>query len=176
MSVTAVSTTSEINSPLGPAEIQPLHQEGFLVVSNALNLMELTELRLEATAICRGEREDVEGVETIYSDATDSEVLRQNLYIPFPHKISAVMESYWGHPAIADTLKKFIGPNVKCMQSKLFVKASGMPAQAWHQDEYFIPTHDCSLNAAWIALDDATNEDGHLWVIPGSHVDRLIWH
>jgi hypothetical protein len=41
------------------------------------------------------------------------------------------------------------------MQSMLFVKASGKPGQAWHQDEDYIPTRDRSLLGAWIALDDA---------------------
>ena len=61
------------------------------------------------------------------------------------------------------------------MQSMLFIKSAGKPGQAWHQDEYFIPTRDMSLNAAWMALDDATTENGCLWVIPGSHKHGLIW-
>jgi ectoine hydroxylase-related dioxygenase (phytanoyl-CoA dioxygenase family) len=39
----------------------------------------------------------------------------------------------------------------------------------------FIPTRDRSLNAAWMALDDATVENGCLWVIPGSHRLGVIW-
>ncbi len=54
-------------------------------------------------------------------------------------------------------------------------KASGKPGQAWHQDEFFIPTRDRSLCGGWIALDDATVENGCLWVIPGSHKSSVIW-
>jgi hypothetical protein len=61
------------------------------------------------------------------------------------------------------------------MQSMLFIKASGKPGQAWHQDEFFIPTRDRSLAGAWIAMDDATVENGCLWVIPGSHRHGVIW-
>ena len=50
-----------------------------------------------------------------------------------------------------------------------FVKPPGFQGQAWHQDEIYIPTRDRSLTGAWIALDDATIENGCLWVIPGSH-------
>jgi hypothetical protein len=39
-----------------------------------------------------------------------------------------------------DALTKVIGPNVKSMQTMLFIKSEGMPGQAWHQDEHFIPT------------------------------------
>ncbi len=34
------------------------------------------------------------------------------------------------------------------------------------QDECFIPTRDRSLTAVWIAVDDATVENGCLWVLP----------
>ena len=60
------------------------------------------------------------------------------------------------------------------MQSMLFVKAPGKPGQSWHQDEYYIPTRDRSLTGAWIALEDATVENGCLWVIPGSHREGYL--
>ena len=59
--------------------------------------------------------------------------------------------------------------SVKCMQSMLFVKPPNFQGQAWHQDEVYIPTRDRSLTGAWIAVDDATVENGCLWVVPGSH-------
>jgi phytanoyl-CoA hydroxylase len=79
------------------------------------------------------------------------------------------------HPVLVDALTKVIGPDVKAMQSMLFIKAEGKPGQAWHQDEFFIPTRDRSLTAAWIALDDATINNGCLWVLPGSHAPGVIY-
>jgi ectoine hydroxylase-related dioxygenase (phytanoyl-CoA dioxygenase family) len=79
------------------------------------------------------------------------------------------------NPRIVDALVSVIGPNVKAMQSMLFIKSEGKPGQAWHQDEYFIPTRDRSLTAVWIALDDATIENGCLWVLPGSHRRGVIY-
>ena len=61
------------------------------------------------------------------------------------------------------------------MQSMLFMKSEGKPGQAWHQDEFFIPTRDRSLTAVWIALDDATVENGCLWVLPGSHRRGVLY-
>lgn len=49
----------------------------------------------------------------------------------------------------------------------LFVKGPGKAGQAWHQDEFYIPTRDKSLIGAWIAIDDATVDNGCLWIIPG---------
>jgi len=38
-----------------------------------------------------------------------------------------------------------------------------------HQDSTYLYTSPDSLVGFWIALDDATMENGCLWVIPGSH-------
>ena len=61
------------------------------------------------------------------------------------------------------------------MQSMFFAKPPGKPGQAWHQDECFIPTRDRSLCGVWIAIDDATLDNGCLWVIPGSHLAGTLY-
>ena len=97
------------------------------------------------------------------------------LAIHFPHKLSPVFRATMRHPAIVDVLTTLIGPDVKSMQSMLFVKPAGKPGQAWHQDEHFLPTRDRSLCGVWIALDDATIGNGCLWAHPGSHAPGILY-
>jgi len=155
-------------------DIDSYSQNGFLVVPDVLTAEELKELNAETVAICRGSGA-VKGVTPAGPQETDADVLSRYLCIHFPHKVSPLMLKYLKHPRIVDGLTKLIGPNVKSMQSMLFIKAAGKPGQAWHQDEYYISTRDRSLTAAWIAQDDATLENGCLWVIPGSHKQGIIW-
>jgi phytanoyl-CoA hydroxylase len=108
-------------------------------------------------------------------DAEPDDVLRRFLCIHFPHKLSPEIFEQMRHPRIVQALQAVLGPNIKSMQSMLFIKAEGKPGQAWHQDEFFIPTRDRSLTAAWTALDDATVENGCLWVLPGSHAPGIIY-
>ncbi|MEM6429311.1 MAG: phytanoyl-CoA dioxygenase family protein [Deinococcota bacterium] len=150
-------------------------EHGYLVVPDVLSEAELEQLRSEATHICRGERGEIEGVIPAPANVSDEDVLREYLCIHFPHKISEVMHSYLSTPKMTEILTEIIGPDVKCMQSMLFIKATGKPGQAWHQDEDFIPTRDRSLTGGWIAMDDATIENGCLWVIPGSHKPGVLW-
>ena len=146
-------------------------RDGFAVLRDALSPTEVDEICREAIRICRGDRGDIRGLEQAARGESDDDVMRRYLCIHMPHKLSEVFRgpAAMRHPVIVEALTQVIGPNVKCMQSMLFIKASGKPGQAWHQDEYFIPTRDRSLAAAWIALDDATTENGCLWAIPGSH-------
>jgi phytanoyl-CoA hydroxylase len=150
-------------------------RDGFVIVRDGLTPDDIAELRDDAARICRGEYGEFRGLERAEARETDDEVMRRYLCIHFPHKISAVMHKALSHPSVVNVLTSIIGPNVKCMQSMLFIKAAGKPGQAWHQDEYFIPTRDRSLCGAWIAMDDATVENGCLWVIPGSHRHGLLW-
>lgn len=161
--------------PLGPEAVQFFHENGFLVLEDALSPEEIDAHRREAVAICREERGPVHGAFPGLPGESDDDVMRRYLCIHFPHKISPLMTESLAHPGIVDVVTKVISPNVKCMQSMLFIKGAGKPGQAWHQDEIYIPTRDRSLTGGWIALDDATVENGCLWVIPGSHRRGILF-
>ena len=164
-----------LSTGITQADVEFFQENGYLVVENALNNDEIDELRRDTLAICRGEHGKIRGIFAHSPEESDDDVLRNYLCIHFPHKISATMEKYLAHPAMVDVLTHIIGPNVKCMQSMLFIKAAGKPGQAWHQDEDFIPTRDRTLTGGWIALDEATLDNGCLWVIPGSHKRGILY-
>jgi phytanoyl-CoA hydroxylase len=151
------------------------HRDGYVVLREALSAAEVQALRDEAVRICRGELGAVEGVQRAGADEPDEVVLRRYLCIHFPHKLSELMRGMLAHPVIIDALRQLTGPNIKSVQSMLFMKSEGKPGQAWHQDELFIPTRDRSLTAAWIALDDATVDNGCLWVLTGSHRPGVLY-
>ncbi|MEV4357204.1 phytanoyl-CoA dioxygenase family protein [Nonomuraea sp. NPDC004186] len=153
----------------------PYERDGYLVLDRALDPGEVGELLEEAVRICRGELGDISGALPAGDADSDDDVLRRFLCVHYPHKLSGLMLDTMRHPAIVSALTSLIGPNVKAMQSMLFIKSEGEPGQAWHQDELFIPTRDRSLAAAWIALDDATVENGCLWVLPGSHRRGVLY-
>jgi phytanoyl-CoA hydroxylase len=162
-----------LTSPRAPlrrsAAVSDYDRQGYLIIADALSSAMISSARAEAIAICRGLRGEIDGVTPAHEQDDDDAVLRRYLCIHFPHKISSLMLDIARLPGIVDVLTSVIGPNVKMMQSMLFIKSEGKPGQAWHQDEAHIPTRDRSLTAVWIALDDAGVENGCLWVIPGSH-------
>ena len=148
-------------------------RDGYLICRGLVDAATVAALREEAVAIACGRRGAIEGATPGGRD--DEAVLRDVLAIHFPHKISPRMRAMLRHEPIVSVLRQIVGEDVKCMQSMLFVKNAGKPGQAWHQDETFIPTPDASLTGVWIALDDATIDNGCLWVQPGSHRERRLW-
>jgi ectoine hydroxylase-related dioxygenase (phytanoyl-CoA dioxygenase family) len=150
-------------------------ENGYFVYESGVPSETVAMLRDDATRICRGDVGSIRGLLPTSSDDSENDILSRYVCIHFPHKLSPLMFNMVTHPSLVEVLTAVISPNVKCMQSMLFIKASGKPGQAWHQDEYFVPTRDRSLTGGWIALDDATVENGCLWVIPGSHKHGIIW-
>lgn len=158
------------------AFVEAFTRDGFAVLSPALSPAELAELDRETVRLVRGELGEIGGKAAPVADGdSDEDAMRRFLCIHFPHKLSEVFAGYLAQPMIVEALTRVIGPDVKAMQSMLFIKAEGKPGQAWHQDEYYIPTRDRSLTAAWMALDDATVDNGCLWVLPGSHRPGIIY-
>lgn len=151
------------------------HEQGYLVIEDALSAEEIARFNEETAGICRGQFGTYGGWAGPHDGQSDDEVLRQYLCIHMPHKISTLFQQAIALPPMREVLESIIGPDVKCMQSMLFIKAAGKPGQAWHQDEDYIPTRDRSLTGGWIALDDATVDNGCLWVLPGSHRPGVLW-
>jgi phytanoyl-CoA hydroxylase len=166
---------------LSDEQVKFFVDQGYLIVPNLMTQDELEELKRDTSDLARG-KYPCETLKPLPADMSDAEVLKNILCIHQPHYISPVMLKYVKHPKICGILSQitaahlpFWDGSVKCMQSMLFVTPPGFQGQAWHQDEVYIPTRDRSLIGAWIAIDDATIENGCLWVIPGSHRNGYLY-
>jgi ectoine hydroxylase-related dioxygenase (phytanoyl-CoA dioxygenase family) len=68
-------------------------------------------------------------------------------------------------------VENLIGPNIQLHHTKLNLKppSSREARFEWHQDYPFFPHTNFDLLAVMIYFDDATEENGCLTIIPGSH-------
>lgn len=171
----------EVPKPLTETQVHFFVENGYLIVEDVLTTSEVEELRQDIVALARGQY-PCNGLESLPQTGTDQELLEHILCIHQPHYVSPTMEKYVRHPIVSGILSQITAAHlpywdgsVKCMQSMLFVKPPNFQGQAWHQDEIYIPTRDRSLIGAWMALDDATIENGCLWIIPGSHRQGYLY-
>ncbi len=165
----------DVPKPLSHEQVQTFISEGYLVVRGAITRDEIDALSKDIIKILRG-KYDCPNIKPLPDSMSDDEVMHSFLGILQQHNISPVMMNFLKHPKICGMLSQLLGAHlpywdgsVKAMQSMFFTKPPGYPGQAWHQDELYIPTRDRSLCGAWVALDDATVENGCLYVIPKSH-------
>ncbi len=74
------------------------------------------------------------------------------------------------NPGMLNIVEKLIGPGIRYQNTKLNMKSPGYgsPVQ-WHQDWGFYPHTNDDILAVGVAIDDMTEQNGCLLVVPGSH-------
>jgi len=78
-------------------------------------------------------------------------------------------------PQLTELVSSLLGPDVDCFQSQFIFKNPGVIGQPWHQDSYYFKFDRQPQVGVWVALSDATLENGCLWVAPGSHASGEIF-
>ncbi|WP_169306604.1 phytanoyl-CoA dioxygenase family protein [Cohnella pontilimi] len=146
------------------------HKNGFLIVKGLLPEKDTEKLQIVTDDIYHG-RTNLDHLDHIHDWMTDEQKMERwaSARVHQLHRETEAGE--WGllHPRVLDVLEALIGPDVLALQSMLFFNPPGKGGQGWHQDSYYIQTQPDTLIGAWIALDRADQENGCLWVAPGSH-------
>lgn len=79
------------------------------------------------------------------------------------------------NPEILDMVEQVIGPDIALWNSSFFAKpANGGHATPWHQDGEYWPLRPLATCTVWIAIDEATRENGCLRMIRGSHKGQRL--
>eukprot|EP00271_Cylindrocystis_brebissonii_P004610 TRINITY_DN16397_c0_g1_i1.p1 TRINITY_DN16397_c0_g1~~TRINITY_DN16397_c0_g1_i1.p1 ORF type:complete len:292 (-),score=53.39 TRINITY_DN16397_c0_g1_i1:409-1284(-) len=86
------------------------------------------------------------------------------------HDLEPAFRSFSRSPKMA-ALAKSLGYTVPIpIQSMYIFKQPGIGGEVVpHQDSTFLYTDPPSCTGVWLALEEATEENGCLWVLPGSH-------
>jgi hypothetical protein len=83
---------------------------------------------------------------------------------------------YASDPRILDLVEELIGPDIILWGSQVFCKpALSGKAIPWHQDGQYWPIRPRATCSVWIAIDDATPENGCMRYIPGSHASAEVY-
>ncbi len=85
--------------------------------------------------------------------------------------------AFLSDPRVVRILVDAIGPDVDCFLSQFIFKNPGAWGQPWHQDSYYFPFEPARPVAAlWLAVTEATLENGCLHVLPGSQAEPVHAH
>ncbi|MBX3603145.1 MAG: phytanoyl-CoA dioxygenase family protein [Rubrivivax sp.] len=95
-----------------------------------------------------------------------------------PHHHRAAVRELARTPALVALVEQFIGPGVSVYFSQIFFKPpeGGGPKPAHQDNFYFGPNDEEGVVTAWIALDDATLENGCLYFGDGSNQGPVYAH
>ncbi len=89
------------------------------------------------------------------------------------------------HPAIVELCADLVGPDVRLYWDQAVYKKTEKPRRVpWHQDNGYTYVEPQAYLTVWVALTDATLDNGCPWIAPGRHrlgtlahhhVDPLGW-
>ena len=89
------------------------------------------------------------------------------------HDLDQVFHNISYRPELAEICRQIGMQNPIVVQSQYIFKQPGIGGKVVaHQDSTFIYTNPLSCKGFWIALEDATTENGCLMAIPGSHKNQ----
>jgi ectoine hydroxylase-related dioxygenase (phytanoyl-CoA dioxygenase family) len=144
---------------LTDAQIAEYHDKGYVVPDYRLPEAQLQEIRDRHTALLQRHPE-----------------FRDNASVLLNHDLGFL--NYARDPAILDMVEQVIGPDICLWNMSFFAKpALNGKKTPWHQDGQYWPIRPLATCTVWIAIDAATEENGCLRYIPGSHkTNRLMAH
>ena len=88
-----------------------------------------------------------------------------------------VFEEFATDPRVTDIVADLIAPELDCFLSQFIFKAPGAWGQPWHQDSYYFPFEPARpVVGIWLAVTEATLDNGCLSVVPGSHTEPIHEH
>jgi len=100
-----------------------------------------------------------------------------NTFLTDPEATDPTAMRYVAHPRLLQAVMSVLGPDVDLFGSQFAVKqARSGSAFAWHQDSGYGHIQPADYLTVWLALDDATIENGTIWVLPGSHAWGRLEH
>ena len=162
--------------------VASFHEHGFVTVADAVQPAELAALR-EAFA---GWVEESRAHTAAFGQMLDGRprfdvepghcaerpALRR---VASPTEISEAYLRVLQECAMTDMVCELIGPDIRLHHSKINSKLPGTATTVdWHQDFTFDPHSNDDLVTALLFLDDVTEQNGPLRVVPGSHHGPLL--
>jgi phytanoyl-CoA hydroxylase len=92
-------------------------------------------------------------------------------------KHSETLVEFVKHPAFAEITHDLVGPDVRLYWDQSVYKKPGTDAPfPWHQDNGYTYLEPQQYLTCWVALTDATPENGCPWVLPGLHKRGTLAH
>jgi non-haem Fe2+, alpha-ketoglutarate-dependent halogenase len=145
---------------LSPSEIEQYRDQGFI---HPIRVMSKTEAAALRARLERYERE---------TDGPLKGSFRHKSHLLFTWLAELVR-----HPRILDAVDDLYGGDLLCWSSNFFIKERESPAfVSWHQDSTYWGLDRPDVVSAWVAFTPASDANGAMRVIPGSHKLDQITH
>ena len=145
---------------LGADERAFYRENGYLLLGRTLTDRGLETMRAQCMDAWNAEKDPYDPGKTWL----------QNALLPNIHHRAPIVRDYYFEGPLVDVATEVVGANVKGVTSQLTFKMRGNTSGfGWHQDNGYGELDPYTAISSLTALDDVDEENGCLWIIPGSH-------
>ena len=182
---TGIVTGVEGFDAVTDAHVAQFHEQGFLIVENAFTAQEVQVALDGLFHLLSGEVEEFNGVqyesasagvavEDLPLEEKQDYVRKFMSFVDYDERLNALAH----HPLLLALVERLIGEAPVLFQSMALLKPPRLGRdKPWHQDHaYFQLELDAKVVGCWIALDEATVENGCMVIAPGSHLKGPVVH
>ena len=159
-----------MNTALSPEQVEAYRRDGFVVHREFLTPEEVKELKSEVLAAIAtmGDRKVAGGGAALEEgDSYYDKVFTQRLNL---WRINETVKRYMRNPKLGETLCALEGVNgFRVWHDQALIKEPYGNPTAWHLDNPYWSFYSKHAISIWIALEEATLENGCMWFVPGSH-------
>jgi phytanoyl-CoA hydroxylase len=159
------------NTGLGRHQLAQFHRDGFVVAQQVFSPQEIAEIRDTFMDMARnGPVEGLsEGKQSLNRGGTaqyaPSDPLSFYPRMMHPHNhldkpVGPLSMKYMLHPKLERILVSLFAEQALAVQSMFYFKPPQSRGQALHQDNYYLRVKPGTCVAAWVAIDDADEENG----------------
>jgi len=170
---------------VGDAQIELFRQQGYLAIDHAFNPKEVKDAIAGLIRLLSGEIPDYSGVmyeqaasgvdvESMTPEARQDYVRKFMWFTPHEQRLDAMAH----HPRLIELLTRIMGEQPTLFQDMALFKPPHIGREKpWHQDHaYFDLKLETLVVGVWVALDEATTENGCMIIVPGSHLQGPVVH
>jgi ectoine hydroxylase-related dioxygenase (phytanoyl-CoA dioxygenase family) len=159
---------------LTPAQATQFDTEGYVVLEGAFAADEVAEVASELDAI------DAQVEQFLRSQEGERMMIAEAGAITFaPHAVvrSKRLRRFVGHPVFTALCADIVGPDANLYWDQGVYKKPEKPRRfPWHQDNGYTFVEPQQYLTCWVALTDATEQNGCPWVAPGLHRYGTLKH
>jgi phytanoyl-CoA hydroxylase len=157
-----------------PAQARAYDEDGFFVMEDAVDPETIATL---ADAIAPFDREVLDFLETQPEGRFDIAGLDTVSIAIHIAPRAAVLGEFCASPLFADLCHDLIGPDARLYwEQSVFKQPRSTEPILWHQDNGYTYVEPQAYLTCWVALADATLDNGCVWVLPGVHRRGTVAH
>jgi phytanoyl-CoA hydroxylase len=145
-------------------------RDGYCIVANLFTAKEIQEIEDFFEEFRKREGIIFDGNLT-YSEIDPKKTQLRSLH---PHRHDARPMDWFLNSHVAAVLHRLLGKPALGAQTMYYFKPPGARGQGMHQDNIYLLAAPATCIAAWTAIDDATIENGCLWIVPVSHKSGIL--